>query len=192
MNARVCLLSTLLLSACGGGDRIPAASRHTEPSNPTSGQTAIDKTVLLPSADGAQTIHSATANNLSREHALDDALYSAAYAEHPADREDAIEYLADLGEPGAVPALREIAMTDNVELRRAAVEALAEIGGEQSVLALGRMLDDDAAAVRVSVVEALEETATGNSIGYLQQALADSDPKVRAAASLALEELQPE
>ena len=192
MNARVCLLSALLLSACGGGDRIPTASRHTEPSKPTSRQTAIDKTVLLPSAAGVQTIHSATVKNQVGEHALNDALYSAAYAEHPADREDVIEYLADRGEPGAVSALREIAMTDKVELRRAAVEALAEIGGEQSVLALGRLLDDDDAAVRVSVVEALEETANGNSIGYLQQALADSDPRVRAAAGLALEELQPE
>ncbi|MGI9325481.1 MAG: HEAT repeat domain-containing protein [Pseudomonadales bacterium] len=189
MNARLCLLSSLLLSACGGGDQVPAAQGHTELQRLTPSQSATDTTDELKHAAGPHAINTSVDDSLVRESELNDALYFAAYAEHSVDREEAIEYLADSGEPSAVAVLREVALSDNAELRRAAVEALAEIGGDQSAQALGGMLDDYNAVVRVSVVEALEDTNSSNSIGYLQQALSDADSRVRAAAALALEEL---
>jgi uncharacterized protein (TIGR02996 family) len=106
----------------------------------------------------------------------------------PGKRASAIEALAALGVPDAVP--RFAAMLDDpvASIRSAAVRALGQVKVAGAIGPLCRALKDADPAVRESAAEQLDcrHTPTEEVIASLRTALSDSSPEVRRSAVYAL------
>jgi HEAT repeat protein/beta-lactamase regulating signal transducer with metallopeptidase domain len=102
----------------------------------------------------------------------------------------ALESLAELEDPRAVPAMLTALDSEYPEMRRVALHALANSGDARALPGALRMLNDQDREVRVSAAMAVGEFGDSTAIAALSQALGtDSDPEVRKTAAWALGEL---
>ena len=137
------------------------------------------------------------------------------------DREKAADYLGDIGDPKAVPALIEslsdpviswvaaeslgkigdkravqplIAAlgSDEKWLRRNAATALGLLGDPAAVLPLMKLLSDRKHDVRQAAAAALGNLGGKESVSALQLLASDPDEKVRKAASASIEQIERE
>ena len=103
----------------------------------------------------------------------------------------ALESLAELEDPSAVPAMLTALDSDDPEMRRVALRALAKTGDARAVPGVVRLLNDQDRRVRVAAANAAAGFADSTAIAALSRALrTDADPEVRKTAAWALGELE--
>ena len=161
LHARVVLafvLSTSIFISCGGDQ--PARSTEPAPSHaaPSLSQQGLRLQILL-----AQLHHDSGSKR--REAATD---------------------LGSLGDPAAVPALKDALDDEDSSVRSEAASALGFIGEPAAVGALSDALDDVDPSVRWSAAQALGFIADPAAVPALSEALNDADSFVRSVAVEAL------
>ena len=99
----------------------------------------------------------------------------------------ALEALARLADPAAVPALARLVERGEIaDLRALALDALTAIGDDRAVEVLPRALGDGDAGVRARAVRLAARLGAFAPADAVAQRLADPDPEVRLRAALAL------
>lgn len=98
-------------------------------------------------------------------------------------RSAAAEGLGTLGDPSALPALREAFEDPDFLVRQAAIVALTEIGGDDARAALEAALDAPHPEVRFQAIRGLGELAPRAAAAAASAALSDEDAEVRCAAA---------
>ena len=108
-------------------------------------------------------------------------------SDDPWDREDAVEALAESGQPHVAVPLITVALIDrNEDVRLAAVEALATLGGDAAAKALQTALRDEESTIREAAIETLEALGGEQAARSLAVALQDTDADLRERAVDAL------
>jgi HEAT repeat protein len=102
----------------------------------------------------------------------------------------AAESLGELGDPRAVQPLTDALNSNEKWLRRNAAIALGRIGDPAAKAPLTGLLSDEKHEVRQAAALALGMIGAIESVGALQILLKDPDMKVRQAASIAIEQIE--
>ncbi len=102
-------------------------------------------------------------------------------------REDAVEYLGNVGDQRAVEALMEAMIDPKDDIREKAAKGLGKIGGPDAVPVLIKALKDDSFGVRGEAIKALGRIGDQRAIDPLQRIAADAiNPWTSQAASKAI------
>ena len=108
-------------------------------------------------------------------------------SDDPWDREDAVDALAESGQPHVAVPLITVALIDRDEdVRLAAIEALATLGGDAAAEALQIALRDEESMIREAAIETLEALGGDQAVQSLAVALHDTDADLRERAVDAL------
>ena len=106
-------------------------------------------------------------------------------------REEAAEYLGNVGDERALKALMA-AMTDpSDDVREEAIKSLGKVGGPQCTTALVKALRDDQIGVRSAAIGALAKVGDDTAIDSLQEIAATTwNPLLSQAASKAIMQIK--
>jgi hypothetical protein len=115
-----------------------------------------------------------------------DALSSAINDENPRVREQAIQGLAAMRDPRAVPALVKALQSRDVRLRRIAVSSLGQFDTPEAVQGLMGAMKDESPEVRRVAIAALSRRRDDKSADAIISAMKDENPDVRRQAVAAL------
>ena len=106
-------------------------------------------------------------------------------------REDAAEYLGNVGDERAVEALLEAVTDPSDDVREEAIQSLGKIGNTDCTPALIRALQDDEIGVRGAAIKSLGQVGDLTAIDALQEIAASTwNPLLSQSASKAIMQIK--